>query len=47
MNKIFDNRKIVLLTKHEKEKAIKPALEKATGCELIVETRFDLDYSTI
>ena len=41
--KIFEKRKIVLLTKHEKEKAIKAALEKETGCELIVETRFDTD----
>lgn len=43
MKKIFENRKIALLTKHKKEKAIKPVLEKTTGCELIVETRFDTD----
>ena len=42
-NKIYENRRIVLLTKHEKEKVIKPVLEKETGCELIVETRFDTD----
>lgn len=43
MKRIFENKKIVLLTKHEKEKAIKLVLEKETGCELIVETRFDTD----
>lgn len=43
MRQIFENRKIVLLTKHEKEKAIKKELEKATGCELVVETKFDTD----
>ena len=43
MKKIFENRKVVLLTKHKKEEAIKSALEKETGCELIVESRFDTD----
>lgn len=43
MKKIFENRKVVLLTKHEKEKAIRLALEQETGCELIVESRFDTD----
>lgn len=43
MKKIYENRKIVLLTKHKKEDAIKLTLERATGAELIVETRFDTD----
>ena len=43
MEKIFENRKIVLLTKHKKEKAIKILLEKETGGELVVESRFDTD----
>ena len=43
MKKIYDNRKVVLLTKHEKEKAIRLTLENETGCELIVESRFDTD----
>jgi len=40
---IYKNRQIVLLTKHKKEEAIQPILEKATGCSLIVETRYDTD----
>ncbi|MBS3900119.1 MAG: hypothetical protein KGZ54_05850 [Dethiobacter sp.] len=40
---IYKNRKIVLLTKHKKEEAIKPILEKATGCRLIIESGFDTD----
>ncbi|KAF0195752.1 MAG: Uncharacterized protein FD169_1240 [Bacillota bacterium] len=40
---IYMNRKIALLTKHNKGKVIKPILEKETGCSLIVETRFDTD----
>ncbi|MBT9167064.1 MAG: hypothetical protein DDT19_00388 [Syntrophomonadaceae bacterium] len=40
---IYKNRKIVLLTKHKKEEAIRPFIEKATGCSLIVESRFDTD----
>ena len=43
MKKIFENRKVVLLTKHKKERAIQLALEKETGCTLVVETRFDTD----
>lgn len=43
MTKIFDNRKIVLLTKHGKEIAIQQLLETETGCELIIESRFDTD----
>lgn len=43
MAKLLDNRKVVLLTKHGKEIAIQQLLEKETGCELIVESRFDTD----
>jgi hypothetical protein len=43
MAKIYENRKMVLLTQHEKEKAIKNAIEKETGCELVVESGFDTD----
>ena len=41
--KIFENRSVVLLTKHGKEKVIKPILERETGCMLVVEDRFDTD----
>lgn len=41
--KLYQNRKIVLLTKHGKERVIKPILESETGCDLIVEQRFDTD----
>ena len=41
--KIYQDRKIVLLTKHSKEEVIKPILELETGCELITESRFDTD----
>lgn len=41
--KIFDNRRVVFLTKHGKENVIKPILEENTGCRLIVESRFDTD----
>lgn len=41
--KIYENRKIVFLTKHGKEEVIKPILESETGCELIIESRFDTD----
>lgn len=40
---IYKDRKIVLLTKHKKEEVIKPILEEATGCNLILETGFDTD----
>lgn len=43
MKKIYENRKIVLLTKHSKEAVIKMVLENETGCELILETGFDTD----
>lgn len=41
--KVFQGRNVVLLTKHKKDIAIKPILESATGCSLIVENRFDTD----
>ena len=40
---LYSNRKIVLLTKHSKEEVIKPIIELATGCDLIIERRFDTD----
>ena len=39
----FSGRKAVLVTKHKKEKVIKPVFENATGCEVIVDTSFDTD----
>lgn len=39
----FEGRRAVLLTKHRKERVIKPTLEKAMGCHIIVETGFDTD----
>jgi hypothetical protein len=44
---LFEGRRAVLLTKHGKEQVIKPTLEKATGCQIIVEVGFDTDqYGT-
>lgn len=42
-NKIYQNRKMVLLTKHKKEEVIKAILEQKTGCQLIVVDDFDTD----
>jgi hypothetical protein len=39
----FEGQRAVLLTKHRKERVIKPALERVTGCHVIVETGFDTD----
>ncbi len=39
----YRNKKIILLTKHKKELAIRPIIESALGCNLIVEERFDTD----
>jgi hypothetical protein len=41
--KIYEGRKIVLLTKHGKESVIKPILENKTGCELVTDSSFDTD----
>ncbi|MBV1709256.1 MAG: hypothetical protein CVU94_06725 [Firmicutes bacterium HGW-Firmicutes-19] len=41
--KVFENRTIVLLSKHGKEKAIQPIMESETGCNFIVENQFDTD----
>lgn len=41
--RVFEGRKIVLLSKHKKEIAIKSLLESETGCQLIVESSFDTD----
>lgn len=41
--KIYQNRKIVLLTKHSKERVIGPILESKTGCELVTDVKFDTD----
>ncbi len=43
MIQLFEGRKVVLLTKHKKEKVIKPLMEKETGCEVLVEKSFDTD----
>lgn len=42
-NKIFENREIVFLTKHGKDRVVKPILENETGCKVVTETRFDTD----
>jgi hypothetical protein len=39
----FEGRRVVLLTKHRKEQVIKPIMEKAVGCQIIVESGFDTD----
>ncbi|MEW6697204.1 MAG: DUF6671 family protein [Bacillota bacterium] len=39
----FAGRRAVLLTKHRKEQVIRPVLEKAAGCQIIVEAGFDTD----
>lgn len=41
--KIFEGKKIVLLTKHGKESVIKPLLEEQTGCHVFVNREFDTD----
>lgn len=41
--RLYENRKVVLLTKHKKEEVIKPIVEEALGCILQVENRFDTD----
>lgn len=43
MQRIFGNRKIVLLTKHKKEEVIKPIFEKFIGSEIVVVDSFDTD----
>lgn len=40
---LYHGEKVVLLTKHGKERVIKPLLEGETGCELVLEHRFDTD----
>ncbi len=40
---VYKGIKASLLTKHCKERVIKPVFEKATGCEIIVESQFDTD----
>ena len=32
--KIYENRKVVLLTKHKKEEVIRPIIEEALGCKI-------------
>lgn len=39
----FEGRRSVLLTKHGKERVIKPVLEEAMGCQVLVNTGFDTD----
>lgn len=41
--KLFEGRKIVLLTKHGKERVIRSVLEEKLGCHIYVENRFDTD----
>jgi predicted Zn-ribbon and HTH transcriptional regulator len=43
LNKLFGNREIVIATKHKKEEAIAPLLEKALGVKCIVPENFDTD----
>jgi len=40
---MFQNRKLIIATKHEKEKVIIPLLEKALGVSCIVHDQFDTD----
>jgi hypothetical protein len=40
---LFEGRRAVLLTKHRKEQVIQPILEKAMGCQIVVEAGFDTD----
>lgn len=40
---MFRGKKILLATMHQKELAIKPPMEKALGCEIIVSQNFDTD----
>ena len=40
---IFAGNKIILATKHKKEKVIKPIFENNLGCKVIVPTDFDTD----
>jgi len=39
----FKGRKMVLATKHEKEKVMVPILERELGVKIIVPTDFDTD----
>lgn len=34
---------VVLLTKHEKERVIKPLMEAETECSLIVNSKYNID----
>lgn len=43
VDRFFRGRRAVLLTKHGKERAIRPAFEARTGCELLVHADFDTD----
>lgn len=40
---MFENRCVAMLTKHGKEKIIKPIMENATGCTLVAVNQFDTD----
>jgi len=40
---MFKNRKLIIATKHEKEKVIAPLLEKALGVSCLVNENFDTD----
>ena len=43
VSSFFRGRRAVLLTKHKKERVIKPLFEEATGCQVLVEADFDTD----
>jgi hypothetical protein len=43
ISKLFKGRKLVVATKHEKERVIAPLLEKYLGVEIVVPTHFDSD----
>jgi hypothetical protein len=40
---VFQNRKIIIATKHEKEQVIAPILEKELGVNCFVDETFDTD----
>lgn len=40
---MFENRKLIIATKHQKEKVIAPLLEKALGVKCFVDEKFDSD----
>ena len=41
--KLYENKKVVLLSKHGKETVIEPLLTSQTGCEFLTDASFDTD----